>query len=215
MTFSSDVYTGHSLTLHPPDPGEVWGSDHSIFRKLISELKPQTIFEIGSWKGASAIRMCQEAIRAGCDMSKFKLYCIDTWLGSAEHRKREDWVHSLRLKNGYPQLYQTFLSNVIVSGMQEYIVPVPLPSSIAAELLREVVPRPSLIYLDGSHDYDSVYRDLDDYWGLLASPGALLIDDYGDANWLGFERAVDDFLEAVPMFTSLHRDGTKAWIYKP
>ena len=62
------------------------GSDHSVFRRALSEIRPSLIVEVGSWKGASAIHMADLAREL--DLAA-EIVCIDTWLGNWQHWTRK------------------------------------------------------------------------------------------------------------------------------
>lgn len=154
-----------------------WNGNVPIFAELLKKIKPKVIVEVGTWKGLSAINMANNAKRLGLNC---KIYCVDTWLGALEFW---DWLkdtpeRNLMLKNGYPQIYYQFLSNVIHCGHQDIIIPVPLPSSIAVKLLRSMNIRADLIYIDGSHEEEDVYRDICDYQKILSAEGIIFGDDY-------------------------------------
>lgn len=136
-----------------------WHGNDPIFRELILEKQPEVIIEVGTWKGQSAINMALICKELGL---KTKIYCIDTWLGALEfwHGLNHTPERNLMLKNGYPQIYYQFLSNVVHKGVQDYIIPVPLPSSIGFKLLKKMNIVADLIYIDGSHDYEDVISDL-------------------------------------------------------
>jgi hypothetical protein len=169
-----------------------WGSDDPIFSRLIERLAPALIVEVGTWKGRCAINMAKKIRDMGLSC---EIICVDTWLGSTEHwlatAERQSWRDSLRLQHGYPQLYRTFLSNVITHGCQNYITPIPLPSDSAFVLLKQFGIVADLIYIDASHEYDSAFRDLSSYWQILKEGGILIVDDY--AHWPEVARAVDQF----------------------
>jgi hypothetical protein len=93
--------------------------------------------------------------------------CVDTWLGAEEFCYKHDdptRYESLRLKNGYPQVYYTFLANVVRARLDDYITPFAMPSTLAAKLFRWWEQRADLVYLDASHDEAEVIRDLQ-AWG--------------------------------------------------
>lgn len=154
-----------------------WNGDKPIFRELINEVKPTTIVEIGTWKGQSAINMGKICKELGLQT---KIYCIDTWLGSLEfwHGLNDTKERDLMLKNGYPMVYFQFLSNVVHSGLQDVIIPVPLPSSIGVNLLNKLNIKSELIYIDGSHDYISVRSDIVSVYKLSSDNTVLFGDDY-------------------------------------
>lgn len=168
-----------------------WGSQSPAFGTLVERIRPRLIIEVGTWKGASAIEMAEQLERLGLTSSK--ILCIDTWLGALEmwgdHTDR-DRYGSLDLKHGYPQLYYQFLANICHKGLQQRVIPFPLPSVTAAQWLSLRGVRAELIYLDGSHEEEDVYADLTDFWDLLAAGGVLFGDDYA---WTGVKMAVDRF----------------------
>lgn len=182
-------YVGFDARRHRPDV-QGWGSDDPVFRALIAELRPNLIVEVGSWKGASAIHMAGLCREFGLTT---RIVCVDTWLGSSEHvlGRRPGWRSSLRPRNGYPQLYFTFLANVVRAGHADRIVPFANTSDTAAAVLAEKGLRPELIYIDAAHDEAAVWRDLSNYWPLLAPGGVLLGDDF--ANYPGVRRAAMRF----------------------
>ena len=163
---------------------------------VIDRTQPETIIEVGSWIGYSAIKMAEY-----CEQKQMqtKILCVDTWLGSLEfwcqYADKPQW--DLMLNQGYPQVYYQFLSNVIHHGMQHRITPLPMTSSIAARYIQKAMPDTicSMIYIDGSHEYEDVRADLKSYWPLLAVDGIMVGDDW---NWLGVKQAVvEEFTSAA------------------
>jgi hypothetical protein len=162
-----------------------WDSEHPIFNTLIEKIKPSTIIEIGTWKGASAIHMSNICKRLKLNT---KILCVDTFLGSSEHFK--DWTTHLNLRYGYPQLYYQFLSNVIHNNCQDIIIPIPNTSANSYEIFNQFNIKADLIYIDGSHTEKEVSSDLNYYYQLLNQNGVLLGDDF---NWPGVAKATNDF----------------------
>ncbi|WHU04029.1 CmcI family methyltransferase [Sphingomonas sp. NIBR02145] len=181
-------YEGFDPSAWPADV-QGWGSEDPVFLEVMSKVKPKLIVEVGSWKGASAIHMARmaKALRLDC-----RIICVDTWLGSPEHAlgQRPEWRESLQFRHGFPQLYFTFLANVVRAGVADRIVPLANSSDNAALILAARNVAPDLIYIDGAHEEDPVYRDLHNYWRLLAPGGALIGDDFG---WEGVRRAAERF----------------------
>jgi hypothetical protein len=168
-----------------------WNGDRAVHLDLIDEVRPSLILEVGTWKGQSAIHMGTHLKARGLDA---KIICVDAWLGALEF-----WDHladtperNLLLKNGYPQIYFQFLSNVVHSGLQAHILPFPNTSLIAARYFANQGIRAELIYIDASHEYEDVLADLEAYWPLLA-PGRLVFDDDYNSYWPGVRKAVREF----------------------
>jgi hypothetical protein len=153
-----------------------WGSTREIFKEVLLELRPRTIVEVGTWKGASAFNMADILLTNG--IRDFEIICVDTWLGSVEHwTQLYGPIHPL-LRNGRPTLYEQFISNVMHRGYMDWITPFPIDSINAAYTLKKLEVKPDLIYIDAGHEYASVVQDLSLYSDILREGGYLLGDDY-------------------------------------
>jgi hypothetical protein len=175
--YRDDPYSDFPLSLHPADT-QGWGSRHSLFEYLIDRHRPTLVVEVGTWKGTSALNMAAIADRLGLDT---QIVCVDTWLGAPEHFLRDDYFASLRMRHGYPQLFHTFMANVLRSGHQDRISPLPQTSENAAAILQRLHIHPDIVYVDAAHEYGPVLRDLEAYLALLAPGGVLFGDDYPKA----------------------------------
>lgn len=165
-----------------------WNGDSPIFKYIINQVKPKLIVEVGSWMGQSACTMAASLKELNLDAA---VICIDTWLGSKEHWMDLNFRKHLELKNGYPQFYRNFLTNVINKELQDYIIPLPLPSSIGVEVLKDLNIKSDMIYIDGSHEYKDVLDDLNNYWDILNPNGGIIFGD--DWPWDSVANAVKDF----------------------
>ena len=163
-------------------------------RDAFEAAQPELIIEVGTWKGASA---CYWASLLRERNVNGAVICVDTWLGGLEHLRREtghspQWELDPYRKHGYPTLYYQFLANVMHEGLQDYIVPLPNTSAIAARWLAAQGLIAHLIYIDASHDEEDVYADLIAYWKLL-SPGGVMCGDDWHPNWPGVVNSVKRF----------------------
>lgn len=213
-SIGQNIYEG--LELLPQDL-QGWNSNNPVFVDLILKALPKTIIEVGTWKGGSAIHMGNICKSYRVDTEPAKIYCIDTWLGAAEFWTGElarTPERNLLLKNGYPQIYYQFLSNVVHNGLQDYITPIPVPSSIGIKILKAQGVKADLIYIDGSHEYDDVYADLNTYSELLNPGGVMFGDDYYSFADVG--RAVNDFVatqKAMDIKKKLEIVNENFWVY--
>lgn len=178
--FGFDPYENFDLAWVEPDL-QGWGHEHGIFAATVKRVKPKLIVEVGTWKGASAIRMGQVCRELGLDT---EIVCVDTWLGdiaalthTGTDSQRQRFA-SLRMVNGYPMLYYTFMRNVVDAGLQDMITPLPQTSENAAKILQFYRVKPDVIYLDAAERKEPVFRDLMFYWPLLRKGGHLIGDDY-------------------------------------
>jgi cephalosporin hydroxylase len=187
-----------------------WGFRSPVFEILMIDNRPKVIIEVGTWNGSSAIAMAKYAQEHGVQTT---IICVDTWLGSPEHRIDEDYKDSLQLKHGFPEIYYQFLANVILSGMQHCIVPLPQVSISACRWLEQMgfsdnSGKADLIYIDADHTFDTVYSDITEFWKLLAPGGIMFGDDYNDY-WPGVKKAVNLFTKNKK--NEIHIFGNK-WI---
>jgi cephalosporin hydroxylase len=190
-TISKSIYDG--IAPSGIDTVQGWNSTAPTFARVIEEVRPQTIIEVGSWLGASAIHMAKECRRIGLMP---KIYCVDTWLGATEFwtDAADTEERNLRQRNGYPQVYFDFLSNVVQARMQDIITPIPTTSTIGAKVLRHHGIIADLIYIDGSHDFEDVVQDIRSYAPLVRQGGILFGDDL---NWPGVSAAVSQEIGTV------------------
>ncbi len=167
-----------------------WGHESPIFEEVFSQRKPRSVIEVGTWNGASAIRMAQLLKKHS---HEGVILCIDTWLGSSRVLWTDEHRHHLRLEHGFPTQYFQFLANVVLEGHRDVILPLPMESTQAALFLREEEVEADVIYIDGSHREEGVYRDLASYWPLLRPDGVIFGDDYS-VSFPGVIRSVNRFI---------------------
>jgi hypothetical protein len=184
---NKDIY--NNLDLLPEDLSG-WNGDNKIFGQLIEEIKPKVIIEVGTWKGLSAINMGKHVRKNNLNTT---IYCVDTWLGAIEFwdKLNNTKERNLLLKNGYPQIYYQFLSNVVHNDLQDIILPFPNTSENGFRYFKSKQINADLIYIDASHEYDDVYRDISNYINILNQGGVIFGDDY--KHWIDVRNAVNNF----------------------
>lgn len=166
----------------------------STFKQLILEKKPNLIIELGSYLGWSSITMakiCKEN-NINC-----KILCVDTWLGSIEHW-RKDRCNTLHkydfFENGISSMFDEFCKNVISHGVQDYIISLPNTTDMIYKYLTHFDIKSDLIYVDASHEYDDVLKDLTLYYNLLNEGGYIFGDD---VCWVDVNRAAIEFSKTI------------------
>jgi predicted O-methyltransferase YrrM len=175
--YAENPYESFDVEPHPEDL-QGWNSYVNVFRDVIEAVQPRRIVEVGVWKGTASIHMAKIVRDLGL---RCEVICVDTWLGSPEHLLAGhdgERYRSLKLRNGYPQLFYTFLSNVIRNGVSDYVVPLPCTSESAAVVLRKLGLEADVIHIDAAHEYEPALRDFHVYWDLLSARGVLIGDDY-------------------------------------
>ena len=134
-----------------------WHSEHHFLSSVVEELKPQTIVEVGVWKGGSVITMAKKIQSLHLNSA---IIAVDTWRGSPEHWCQPVLWELMNVKNGIPGLDETFMANIMSKSLQEFLVPLPVDSMFACEILKRKGIHPELIHIDAGHEYDSVMTDL-------------------------------------------------------
>lgn len=182
-----------------------WNSDGPIFAGVLQQTKAKVIIEVGSWKGASAIHMARtfpDAI----------IYAVDCWLppigvGLGEFPRTQLPEHW-----DAPTFYHQFLFNVLKSGCHDRILPVRGLTVPIASCLGAWGVQADAIYIDASHDENSVFLDLNAYYPLLRPGGILFGDDY--SSHPGVKRAVQRFAKGRTITEWPAREGTQ-WSLAP
>jgi predicted O-methyltransferase YrrM len=189
-----------------------WNSQHPYLGATIAALRPAVIVEIGVWKGGSTVFMANELKK---NTLQSVVIVVDTWLGASDHWTGK-FNADLSFVNGYPALYYKFLANVIRAGVADFVLPLPIDSLNAAEILKSHNVNPAMIHLDGGHDYESVMADLRVWWPLLTPGGILVGDDYFSSVIMfpKVRKAFDDFFGGLNL-TPIENTAGKCRVRKP
>ena len=182
--YGHDVWDGF---IPEPAAAEVqgWNGTHPSLSRLAQVAGGATVVDVGVWKGQSTITMAAEMKRHDIDGC---VIAVDTFLGSPEH-----WDMAMfNRRFGMPDLYRTFMSNVVHAGVSDYVVPLPQTSVTAAAVLRMRSISAAVVHVDAAHAYEEALRDAEEYWELLLPGGSLIGDDY-DVAWPGVVRAAGEF----------------------
>lgn len=214
--YGFDPYGGFDYKSHPQDNHGWGGFMDKEFEWVVSDLmrwhKLETVVEVGTWKGSSAIAMALALRNMGVGAH---IVCVDTWLGSTEFLTWgiKDPSRGLSLKRvyGYPTVYYQFLANVCHFGVSDMITPLPIDSGSASEVLLHYGVQADMVYVDASHEEEAVYRDLVGYDKILSKGGFICGDDHNSI-WPGVVRAVKRFSEERSREVSVFPGG--AWVMR-
>ena len=162
------------------DPGR-----NAYMRQLVKQSvegkhqRSYEILEVGSWTGASAITWAS-ALK-DFNHAKGKVVCLDIW---GAYPELERVMHESHQQNVYRELYEAlntgkihelFLHNVRAAGHEDVIHPFKGNSQALLPLFADEAF--DIVYLDGSHTYEAVYRDLTLSMRLVKPGGILCGDD--------------------------------------
>ena len=135
----------------------------ALYKKMAEKFPSGSHFvEVGTFLGKSAVYMAVEIINSG---KLIKFDCIDHWLGSEEH-KNDDKV-------SIDNLYEDFLKNI--EPVKGIIHPVRMNSIEASKFYK---PNSlDFIFIDASHDEESVKADLAFWMPRMKDNGVIAGDD--------------------------------------
>jgi predicted O-methyltransferase YrrM len=166
--------------------GQNWFAGADIYRAQVARAADDALFvELGSWKGRSASCMGVEIINSG---KRIRFYAVDNWEGfdNAAYRADSD------VKGG--TLYEAFLKNV--EPVRHVVNPLRHDSAQAASMFSDH--SVDFLYVDASHTYDGVTKDLEAWWPKVKHGGVVAGDDWlseeqeGSTVW-GIQKAVSQF----------------------
>ena len=150
--------------------GEAWAL-HETVRRALPPARPATVVEIGSFKGRSTIALGLAVQRAPGGGT---VYAIDPH--TIDEGNVEVW-HSDRM----PDLVE----NVERAGVAEFVEPVRAYSHEARARFADG--SVDALFVDGSHEYEDVIQDIDDWTSALTNPAPVA---FNDPNWPGVNRAL-------------------------
>lgn len=187
-----------SVNILPQDmQGWLNVENKALLKQLVERYQPNVIVELGSWQGLSSVYL------AGLMKKTGVLYAIDSWYGKGvlkfDAEKPED-------KKRIEICYQQFLSNIIHNKLCHKIVPIRMDTLEAA---RALTIKADLIYVDASHDEESVYNDIMHWYPKLNSGGIMCGDDW---IWGSVKKGVQK--AAAILHTTIKFSGN-CWYFEP
>lgn len=183
--------------LAPDVPG--WFNHPEALLSLVERVRPRRMVEVGTWLGASAIPAARMLSSWGG-----RLYCVDTWDGSAEHAEGD-------VKNLFARCAQNIgrynLKNVTLHRESSANAATDWPFSV------------NFAYIDASHEEHDVAMDLMGWWAHVLPGGIMAGDDYGNPDYPGVTRAWDWFVKdnrfGEPGWENGAGHNGLVWLYKP
>jgi len=162
-----------------PFDGHGWfGWCHKAMLDIVLPKKAFVIVELGSWLGCSTRHILDSAPQT-------TVIAVDHWKGDESILRDCDQ----ETKDKLDRLYERFLANCW--DYKDRLIPMRATTLDALQEMHGLGLKPQFIYLDASHEYADVVKDLDMIGALY--PGVRLGgDDYG-GKWVGLKKAVDDY----------------------
>ena len=136
-----------------------------LFIKIATKVKPNSkIVEVGSWKGRSSVFASRAA-----SLSDSTLYCVDTWEGNKGEGLNHPTVQIAQREDVFLQ----FLRNITRYGCDNVVVCRGESVEVASSWNYGPI---DFLFIDASHDYESVLKDLK-AWVPWVKPGGIVCGD--------------------------------------
>ena len=126
------------------------------FFKHIKKYKNFNYLEIGSYEGCSAIYIANR-------FKESKVYCVDIW-----ERIKEEYGEGIDFNNIEKNFNMNTKSYSNIFKIKKYSDEFFLSNDLTFDI----------IYVDGHHLADQVYKDAVNSWNVLNNNGLLIFDDY-------------------------------------
>jgi predicted O-methyltransferase YrrM len=173
-----------------------WIGDNNTYRKVLDEAKDgQHFVEVGVYCGRSAAFMAVEIKNRGLNV---RFDAVDHFKGSAEHGDLSATLYQKALKNLEPV---KDIVNVYKLSSQEAV------DNYADASL-------DFVFIDASHDYESVLQDVR-MWYPKVKPGGIFAGDDYQPSWPGVIQAVNQFAQEVKVEFTVVPDTCHWMLRKP
>jgi len=197
----------HARALLRPRRIKGWGSTATVFERLIKEVRPRTIVELGTFLGASALHMAALARDLGLNT---QVLCVDDFRGWPGFRQK---FRDIQILNGDVMLFYQFMQNVASMNLTGTVVPVPYSTAVVLRALCEWGIYADLVEVDAAHDFHSAWADINAAYAILRPGGVMFGHDYHTMmDNRGVRRAVNLFAKLKKL--RVEPDG-QHWVLRP
>ena len=162
------------------------------------------VVELGSWQGRSSVLLA--AGLAG--KQNPRLICVDPF-GEDENRRYQAEFYQPAISAMRLSLECVFQRNIRRCGLNHMVKPIKGYSFEAVRVWQEPI---DILFIDASHDYESVHRDLL-LWAPFVKVGGLVALHDVSPNWPGPSRVMAEDLQP-PYFGDLGQADSLLWAVK-
>ncbi len=148
------------------------GQERWLFETALSLPDDAIIVEVGPYKGRATT-----ALALACRATGRRVFAIDTFCGNETNFKREK-ENVFWGKEGF---LEDFTANLRKNDLDKYVIPLRGLSHAVAQTWAKPI---DMLFIDGSHDYDDVLRDVDLLFPWLKPGGVVGLHDVTEG-WPG------------------------------
>lgn len=157
--FECDEYNKDMLKYSP------WAGHRRFIYDFMVNIKPEKVVELGSFYGCSAFAMAQAVKDKSLDSS---IWCVDMW-EAIEDFTKSDYIEDV---------YSAFLRVRDHCYHGDYLKPLKMTFEAARELFDEK--SIDVLHIDGSHYYEDVKRDFEQWLPVVKDDAVILFHDVGE-----------------------------------
>jgi hypothetical protein len=143
-----------------------------IWKKFVNKINNINYLEIGSFEGRSTVFISQLK-------NTNSITAIDTWEGSDEHKEIS-----------FKKVFENFKDNINYTNKSN----INFFKETSDNFFSKNKKTYNLIYIDGSHEYSQVKRDLINSFNCLEKNGYIICDDF---NWFFYEDINKNPMKAI------------------
>jgi predicted O-methyltransferase YrrM len=155
--------------------------DYQQFYTYVSTLGYKTFVEIGVWKGHS-ISFLAKLLKDTDPL----IYAVDLWEKTTDR--------AVKKIEEIPFIYKIYRKNLELAGVSHLINDIQADSSEAAQLFQNS--SVDFVFIDASHDYNSVKRDIGAWLPKIKPGGMISGHDYNEIS-PGVIRAVEELFHGT------------------
>lgn len=152
------------MSFDPTIEGWFCEREANVYRELVQRVFPPfanvAIIEVGTHAGKSLMAVANLG----------RIVCVDTWADDG--------------------IYEMFIANLVKHDLLGRVTPLRMSSTHAARVLSAAGVRADLVFIDASHDEQSVTLDIAAWTPVVRSGGIMCGHDY-DPSWPGVVAAVE------------------------
>jgi predicted O-methyltransferase YrrM len=158
--------------------------EEALFRFAYSVGRDRCIVELGSWFGRSAI-LLGGACKTGGGATVF---AVDLFAAAGCAKELLEARAGVESQDFLPR----FHANIRAAGVDACVVA--LRSETAAAAVAWSGPPVQFLFIDADHSYEGVRRDWESWLPRLSRSARVAFHDYGNADYQGVERFVNELL---------------------
>ena len=191
----------------------------SFFLEEILKKNPKTFLEIGVFHGVTARNVCE--LLHKIHGNNFNYIGLDLFEESNENKK-EVIPNTSFSSNPIKKFYYKYIKRqnpysleAVEELLDKFKDNVHLIKGNSNKLLKKIdMSKIDYVFLDGGHEYNTVFSDLISCYEVINNNGTVLCDDYNLSQAPGVKKAIDDFVKEKNLNCLIICDGRFAKIEK-